>query len=141
MQNIGTWTLLHNVRLDAYTIAKQSDWWTYKFCLGKDVEQFHIDPKSPTTPSDKFSLGKHIEEGLDAHVNVKGAEIAYVEKYTGGSTCGLTKRPRTTTIEVHSCARTFKNFRAYKLYSLYAEPAPTCTLYRSTKYPRVPMLS
>jgi len=68
-----------------------SGWWTYEFCYGKHLRQFHQEKDMPLRPQDEFYLGRQdgSEEGTQ-HPEY------YSEIYSEGSTCDITGSKRTT---------------------------------------------
>lgn len=88
------------------------DWWTYSFCYGEDVRQFHLDEAflaSNQLPEPgkgvmsfilgKFARHKNGEVKINAHIRTEGEPnfLAYTLKQ--GTVCDLTGEDRS--IEVH----------------------------------------
>uniref|UniRef100_A0A6B2L9W3 MRH domain-containing protein n=1 Tax=Arcella intermedia TaxID=1963864 RepID=A0A6B2L9W3_9EUKA len=69
-------------------------WWTYEFCYGKHVRQFHQDKDGTIVAS--FNLGLK----TDASKGVAGEDF-YYEKFSKGTVCDLTAQPRTCEIRYY----------------------------------------
>jgi protein OS-9 len=106
-----------------------SGWWSYQFCYGQEITQFHAQPgkvglpPQPDTNYPKYVLGRvksHTkdkdddkERGVDVHngqkhknpptteLQVKGDTRYLVQKMEGGTTCDLTGKPRRIEVQFH----------------------------------------
>jgi len=75
-------------------IYRWEGWWTYEFCFGKHVRQFHQE-QDGTIPA-QFYLGH--DKGLTS--GAPGPEY-YSEEYEAGSVCDLTGKERTCEIRFY----------------------------------------
>lgn len=86
-------------------LFKNNGWWTYEFCFGKLVSQYHL-LSNGTIQGEKISLGNYSRdfEWLSANETRKyptRSDILYHEQYfEDGSLCELTGKPRKTTVKV-----------------------------------------
>ncbi|RNA29963.1 OS-9-like isoform X2 [Brachionus plicatilis] len=86
-------------------LYKNNGWWTYEFCVGQLINQYHILPNG-SMHGEKISLGNfsHDFDWLGANETKKypsRSEILYHEQYfEHGSLCELTGRPRKTTVKI-----------------------------------------
>ncbi|KAH8647145.1 glucosidase II beta subunit-like protein-domain-containing protein [Xylariales sp. PMI_506] len=120
------WELVNG--LDGTCLYYVSGWWSYSFCYGHDVVQFHALPskggppvKDPTSleyvlgkvqdPSSTSNSrrsrngnGKSAEPEGSApttELQVKGDQRFLVQRMDDGTVCDLTNRPRTIEIQYH----------------------------------------
>ncbi|GJQ08884.1 hypothetical protein GpartN1_g675.t1 [Galdieria partita] len=88
---------------------RNDGWWTYEFCIGKHVKQFHLNPVT-LEQEDIFYLGFPVEnnntEGFERAqyhagtvVNTDEDENVIRIQYANGSQCALTGSPRNVTID------------------------------------------
>jgi hypothetical protein len=75
-------------------IYRWEGWWTYEFCYGKHIRQFHQE-QDGSIPA-QFFLGQ--ETGTTS--GVPGPDYYSIE-YEAGSTCDLTGKPRTCEIRIY----------------------------------------
>ncbi|KAK3898474.1 glucosidase II beta subunit-like protein-domain-containing protein [Staphylotrichum tortipilum] len=119
------WELMSD--LDGTCMYFTAGWWSYSFCYGKDVAQFHALPGRPGEPpmrdekSLEYILGKtpapnnpeqdaetttSSNTGLappNAQLQVKGDQRYLSQQLDDGTICDLTGRPRTIEVQYH-CA-------------------------------------
>jgi len=111
-----------------------SGWWSYRFCYGKEIVQYHALPSVPNglppvqdPQTAHYILGKAPNSpSTDAHVRnqvpqeqtrppntdlqVKGDQRYLVQRLDGGTICDLTGRERTIEVQYH-CVPTMVNDR------------------------------
>jgi hypothetical protein len=86
-------------------VKKNEGWWTYEFCFGSSIRQYHRDANGQL--STEYKLGRYVEgparksslsyEFLDGgHEDVKRA--VYVEEYVEGTPCEETQLRRSTRV-------------------------------------------
>eukprot|EP00027_Filamoeba_sp_ATCC50430_P007998 CAMPEP_0168548054 /NCGR_PEP_ID=MMETSP0413-20121227/4360_1 /TAXON_ID=136452 /ORGANISM="Filamoeba nolandi, Strain NC-AS-23-1" /LENGTH=277 /DNA_ID=CAMNT_0008578339 /DNA_START=156 /DNA_END=989 /DNA_ORIENTATION=+ len=87
-------------------------WWSYEFCYGKHIRQYHQEKDLPVRPQDEFFLGKfkEVQDGVKINAQVEDEDHSkkyfknyFSEKYTGGTTCDLTGDKRQTEVRYY-CA-------------------------------------
>ncbi|KAK4443994.1 glucosidase II beta subunit-like protein-domain-containing protein [Podospora aff. communis PSN243] len=108
-----------------------SGWWSYSFCYGKEIVQFHAQPsgvnggppvKEPKTPEYVLGRTKALSKPKGQQANgaqntgaegskgvtssnmelmVKGDQRYLMQRLDGGTICDLTGRPRTIEIQYH----------------------------------------
>jgi protein OS-9 len=116
------WELLSG--LDGHCMYFMSGWWSYSFCYGKSVVQFHAMPNSKPGPpvkdknSQEYVLGKidgsqgaqdSASQGgqtksltpPNAQLQVKGDQRYLSQRLEHGTICDLTGRPRTIEVQYH----------------------------------------
>ncbi|KAK4245754.1 glucosidase II beta subunit-like protein-domain-containing protein [Corynascus novoguineensis] len=121
------WELMSG--LEGQCMYYVSGWWSYSFCYGKNVVQFHALPGTkPTDPpvrdgnNQEYVLGRvqhravskknaagdsEAEEQTksltppNAQLQVKGDQRYLSQRLEGGTICDLTGRPRTIEIQYH----------------------------------------
>ncbi|KAK4150796.1 glucosidase II beta subunit-like protein-domain-containing protein [Chaetomidium leptoderma] len=119
------WELMSG--LDGHCMYFTSGWWSYSFCYGKAVSQFHALPGKAGEPpamdenGQEYILGKAQktwdpqnpsgngeQEGQtkslappQAQLQIKGDQRYLSQRLEGGTTCDLTGRPRTIEIQYH----------------------------------------
>lgn len=90
------------------------DWWTYSFCFGKDIRQFHLEEAfyltyqfpEPGTDAMSFILGKFARKPngdfiYDAEVKTEG-DTNYLSYTIGqGTVCDLTKEDRSIEVQFY----------------------------------------
>ena len=113
--------------LDGHCMYFTSGWWSYSFCYGKSVVQFHALPGRPGEPpvrdenSLEYVLGrspdsKNLQDPADspdqdpettsltppnAQLQIKGDSRYLSQRLEDGTICDLTGRPRTIEIQYH----------------------------------------
>lgn len=110
--------------LDGQCLYFMSGWWSYSFCYGKTVVQFHALPSRPgeAPTRDENSLeyvlgraheasdatGSHEQDDQpkslpppNAQLQIKGDQRYLSQRFEGGDVCDLTGRPRTIEIQYH----------------------------------------
>jgi protein OS-9 len=110
--------------LDGQCLYFMSGWWSYSFCYGKTVVQFHAVASRPgeaPTPEEnslEYVLGKtqepsdttanHDQDGEpkslpppNGQLQVKGDQRYLSQRLEDGTLCDLTGRPRTIEIQYH----------------------------------------
>ncbi|VBB78477.1 Putative Protein OS-9 homolog precursor [Podospora comata] len=113
------WELMSG--LEGHCLYFMSGWWSYSFCYGKDVVQFHALPRGTEggppvrdDSSQEYVLGRALpaseqpkdgqEKGLappNSELQVKGDQRYLVQKFEGGTICDLTNKPRTIEVQYH----------------------------------------
>ncbi|KAK0719018.1 glucosidase II beta subunit-like protein-domain-containing protein [Apiosordaria backusii] len=117
------WELMSG--LEGHCLYFMSGWWSYSFCYGKDVVQFHALPRGTEggppvrdESSQEYVLGRALpasdrqqqqqkegqEKGLappNSELQVKGDQRYLVQKFEGGTICDLTNKPRTIEVQYH----------------------------------------
>ena len=99
-------------------ILRTKDWWTYEFCYGKHIRQFHMSDGKPSGPI--LVLGfyeKDLELEEEVHNNRLGKTEGTSSKvkrhhsqlYTNGSNCDLTRKPRSTEVRVRFFKATYNS--------------------------------
>ncbi|KAK3304802.1 glucosidase II beta subunit-like protein-domain-containing protein [Chaetomium strumarium] len=116
------WELMSG--LDGHCMYFMSGWWSYSFCYGKSVVQFHAIPSNKGGPpvkdenSQEYVLGRI--DGLhgaqdpaspegqtksltppNAQLQVKGDQRYLSQRLEHGTICDLTGRPRTIEVQYH----------------------------------------
>lgn len=131
------WELLQAMHGDC--IYFMPGWWSYRFCYGRDIIQYHALPSAPNglppvqdpntaafvlgrvpkTPESSTSVAKRENSGQEtqaaarppkADLQVKGDQRYLVQKLENGTTCDITHRPRTIEVQYH-CVPTMVNDR------------------------------
>lgn len=121
------WELMSG--LDGHCMYFMSGWWSYSFCYGKAVVQYHAlpggranEPPPRDANSQEYVLGRaqhkprepqdsagHPEQDdqttslapPNAHLQIKGDQRYLSQRLEGGTVCDLTGRPRTIEIQYH----------------------------------------
>ena len=121
------WELMSG--LDGRCLYFISGWWSYNFCYGKEIVQFHAAPNSAggvpvrdpnsheyvlgsAVPSTKGRKGDVAPKGTvqsdnkgvappNSDLQIKGDQRYLVQRLDGGTICDLTGRPRTIEIQYH----------------------------------------
>ncbi|KAI2602485.1 glucosidase II beta subunit-like protein-domain-containing protein [Hypoxylon sp. NC1633] len=122
------WDLING--LDGTCLYYMSGWWSYSFCYGQDVVQFHALPASvksgppmrdpntaeyflgrapdPHSASRSARRGQSSDKGQpastappNAELQIKGDQRYLVQKMSDGTICDLTGRERTIEIQYH----------------------------------------
>ena len=80
-------------------LLKTKDWWTYEFCYGKHVRQFHMEEGNrPTEPIMILGLYDHDEELEEETASTVKFKRHHSQIYKNGSQCDLTGSPRQTEV-------------------------------------------
>ncbi|KAK3990667.1 glucosidase II beta subunit-like protein-domain-containing protein [Cladorrhinum sp. PSN332] len=109
--------------LNGQCLYFMSGWWSYSFCYGQDIVQFHAQargseggPPIPDGSSQEYILGRvkpqaqqkgtSNEESKslappNSELQVKGDQRYLVQRLDGGTICDLTNRPRTIEVQYH----------------------------------------
>ncbi|KAK3293704.1 glucosidase II beta subunit-like protein-domain-containing protein [Chaetomium fimeti] len=115
--------------LDGQCMYFVAGWWSYSFCYGKSVVQYHALPGTKATDpplrdekDPEYVLGRAQENAVDtkavadhsgmdnaaknvappnAHLQVKGDQRYLSQRLEDGTVCDLTGRPRTIEIQYH----------------------------------------
>ena len=97
-------------------VRKKKGWWTHEICFGKKVRQFHKDQKGKV--DQEYIVGRFDaaataqleaegqaiqEEVLMEETGVEQQKAVYMQHYTGGDLCDVTKKPRRVVVW-HYCA-------------------------------------
>ncbi|KAF6028010.1 OS9 [Bugula neritina] len=84
-------------------LLKTKDWWSYEFCYGQEVTQFHLENGKKV--GQVISLGKYESDKtwLAKDLYFRSAKEIHSQplphqQYVNGSVCDLTKKPRRTEI-------------------------------------------
>ncbi|KAF2859098.1 hypothetical protein K470DRAFT_265483 [Piedraia hortae CBS 480.64] len=104
------WELLDGMK--GHCIYYVSGWWSYKFCYGKSVRQFHQKPfirGMPVYPPvedpnvEAYELGVALQKpAAKTGELVQRGEIRYlVQHMDGGTECDLTSKSRTIEVQFH----------------------------------------
>jgi endoplasmic reticulum lectin 1 len=72
--------------LKANCLYRMEGWWTYEFCFGAGVKQFHHDQQTGTRVSE-FVMGKYESAASVLVTDVEGKQIR--QRYVGGTACDL----------------------------------------------------
>jgi hypothetical protein len=98
-------------------IKKKKGWWTHELCLGQKMRQYHKDKKEKI--DQEYLVGswnQRMNEKLEAdglaiqeevlmdETGVEQQKTVFVQQYTDGALCDLTKKPRQVTVW-HYCAK------------------------------------
>jgi protein OS-9 len=125
------WELLKDMNGDC--LHFMSGWWSYRFCYGKDIVQYHALPsvpnglppvqdpqtahyilgKVPNTPSTSGQVQSATQEQTrppNTDLQVKGDQRYLVQRLDDGTVCDLTGRERTIEVQYH-CVPTMVNDR------------------------------
>lgn len=80
-------------------LLRTKDWWTYEFCYGKSVRQFHMEEGKPSGPI--LHLG-HYDYDKELDEDLKNSETKikrhHTQIYANGSQCDLTGNARQTEV-------------------------------------------
>lgn len=116
------WELL--APMDGHCLHFMSGWWSYRFCFGKNIVQYHALPQIPNgmppvqdpdtlafmlgrapTPEEAGAghAGRDQTAPPNTELQVKGDQRYLVQRLGGGTTCDLTGRERTIEVQYH-CA-------------------------------------
>lgn len=123
------WELLSP--MDGHCLHFMSGWWSYRFCYGKNIVQYHALPQVPNgmppvqdpdtlafmlgrapTPAEEEAAGAGYQaqehqqqQGAppNTELQVKGDQRYLVQRLGGGTICDLTGRERTIEVQYH-CA-------------------------------------
>ena len=80
-------------------LLKTKDWWTYEFCYGKQVRQFHMEEGNrPIEPIMILGLYDHDEELEEETASTVKFKRHHSQIYKNGSQCDLTGSPRQTEV-------------------------------------------
>jgi protein OS-9 len=126
------WELLKD--LNGECLHFMSGWWSYRFCYGKEIVQYHAlpsvpnglppvqDPQTahyilgrvPNTPSADAQVARSAPQEQtrppNTDLQVKGDQRYLVQRLDGGTICDLTGRERTVEVQYH-CVPTMVNDR------------------------------
>ena len=86
-------------------------WWTYRWCHGKDVRQFHKEKNKTVSPTDITSLGARAVAPAGAGAGAGeggGAELKkslgyHAQVFEGGKGCDETGKGRNTEVRFYCC--------------------------------------
>ncbi|GKY91368.1 hypothetical protein MPSEU_000109000 [Mayamaea pseudoterrestris] len=103
--------ILH--KLKGFCAHLHTGWWSYEWCYGKHVTQFHMSLENDRVKaSDLTNLGKYSSRTIDTNVKqlpinqlAQGEEetARITETYTGGDVCSDTNTPRVATVTMVCC--------------------------------------
>ncbi len=77
--------------LRASCLYRMEGWWTYEFCFGAAVKQFHVDGQTGTRVSE-FVMGRYEGGSSTLLPDLETRQVK--QKYVGGTTCDLSGQPR-----------------------------------------------
>lgn len=116
------WELL--APMEGHCLHFMSGWWSYRFCYGKNIVQYHALPQIPNgmppvqdpdtlafmlgrapTPEEARAGQAGEDHGIppNTELQVKGDQRYLVQRLGGGTICDLTGRERTIEVQYH-CA-------------------------------------
>ena len=85
-------------------LLRTKDWWTYEFCYGKHIRQFHMEDGKPSGPIlilGFFDRDLELEdEKLENGGTSNKVKRHHSQIFTNGSQCDLTGNPRSTEVRV-----------------------------------------
>lgn len=99
--------------MNSQCIYYVKDWWTYYFCYGKDIRQFHMDNYVPNAELPepgpgvasyilgKFSKKKNGDPNYKIKVNVDGDANYLSYTLRDGTTCDLTQKDRSIEVQFY----------------------------------------
>eukprot|EP01116_Phalansterium_solitarium_P001065 TRINITY_DN10864_c0_g1_i1.p1 TRINITY_DN10864_c0_g1~~TRINITY_DN10864_c0_g1_i1.p1 ORF type:complete len:415 (-),score=136.73 TRINITY_DN10864_c0_g1_i1:77-1321(-) len=74
-------------------LYRLAGWWTYEFCFGRHLRQYHQEFDKPVREGEEFFLGKtQVLPGV-------GHKEYYAVTYTGGTPCDITHEPRSVEVQ------------------------------------------
>jgi len=80
-------------------LLRTKDWWTYEFCYGKSIRQFHMEDGKPSGPIlhlGFYAYDKELDEDLkNSETKIKRH---HTQTYSNGSQCDLTGNARETEV-------------------------------------------
>lgn len=143
--------------LEGQCLYFMSGWWSYSFCYGKEIVQFHAQPRGndggppvPDENSQEYVLGRvhapksqqQSQKGAseeetkslappNSELQVKGDQRYLVQRLDGGTICDLTNRPRTIEVQYHC------NPNALGDRISYIKEVTTCTYLMVVHTPRL----
>ncbi|KAK3386721.1 hypothetical protein B0H63DRAFT_393006 [Podospora didyma] len=145
------WELLSG--LDGHCLFFGFGWWSYSFCYGRDVVQFHALPATAKggppvrdPHSDEYVLGMDAAAALPAktgaekakgivpantELQVKDDQRYLVQRLGAGTVCDLTGRPRTIEVQYHCDPATSVDHIAW------IKEVTTCTYLMLVQTPRL----
>jgi len=93
-------------------LYRLAGWWTYEFCYGKHIRQYHQEKDAPIRPQDEFFLGKQTEADkmkyIDEVVDVSALKDYYSEEYAHGTSCDINGQHRVSEVRYY-CSTTDKS--------------------------------
>eukprot|EP01060_Flectonema_neradi_P011066 TRINITY_DN18130_c0_g1_i1.p1 TRINITY_DN18130_c0_g1~~TRINITY_DN18130_c0_g1_i1.p1 ORF type:complete len:229 (+),score=24.10 TRINITY_DN18130_c0_g1_i1:62-748(+) len=92
LQSAGVSVITKN--LNKRCVVHAEGWWTYEYCHGKHVVQYHMDTKGKVFP--KYSLGTG-PSNLSLHRDGEG--VYFSSTSTEGDVCDITGLPRSTVVQ------------------------------------------
>ena len=81
--------------LKANCLYRMEGWWTYEFCFGVGVKQFHHDQQSGARVSE-FVMGRYDSTVSRLVVDGEGKQVR--QRYVGGTVCDLSGQPRSVEV-------------------------------------------
>lgn len=79
-------------------LLRTKDWWTYEFCYGKQIRQYHMEDSRPTGQIMILGLYDHDEDLEPDDPDKKLHRRYHSQIYTNGSQCDLTGNARKTEV-------------------------------------------
>ena len=76
-------------------LLRTKDWWTYEFCFGKQIRQYHMEDNRPSGDILILGLYDHDQEHEDDETLMKRH---HSQIYTNGTQCDLTGNSRTAEV-------------------------------------------
>jgi hypothetical protein len=86
-----------------FTLA--DGWWTYKFCPGQSMKQYHATPAGSVDPASEYSLGAFNESASDQEPAAarQRLPVVYREEYSQGTQCDIGSKQHRSTIVSYEC--------------------------------------
>lgn len=85
--------------------ALAEGWWTYQFCPGKSMRQYHATPAGSVDPASEYSLGVFNESASDQEPAAARHRlpVVYREEYSLGTLCDIGSKQHRSTIVSYEC--------------------------------------
>jgi len=79
--------------LEGSCLYRLEGWWTYEFCYGKHLRQFHQEKDKPIRPQDEYFMGFNNEL-----IAAETKDNYYAAQYDGGTVCDINGQQRRSEI-------------------------------------------